>query len=156
MRNAPAALSAAILATGLMALDTRDVESARGVATRSVGDAEHGMVAAAQPLAVQAGIQVLREGGSAVDAAIAVNACLGLMEPTANGLGGDLFAIIWDPKLNKPVGLNGSGRAPFAISVAKVPPDSDGTIPLFSPYFWLVPGGCGGWLGLGQCYSKLA
>jgi gamma-glutamyltranspeptidase / glutathione hydrolase len=69
----------------------------RGDATRSVVHAKSGMVAAAQPLAVQAGLDVLKRGGSAVDAAIATNACLGLMEPTANGLGGDIFVILWDP-----------------------------------------------------------
>src|SRR5262245_4213870 len=139
----------------LMTFPAGSPEAARGVASRSPVYARHGMVCAAQPLAVQAGVEVLREGGSAVDAAIAVNACLGLMEPTANGLGGDLFAIIWDPKLNKPVGLNGSGRAPFAISVAKVPPDSDGTIPLYSPYSWSVPGACDGWFELHKRYGKL-
>src|SRR5256885_15967276 len=86
--------------------------AARGNASRSVVWAQHGMVCAAQPLAVQAGLEMLKRGGTAVDAAIAVNACLGLMEPTANGLGGDLFAILWGPKTQKVVGLNGSGRAP--------------------------------------------
>ncbi len=66
-------------------------------ATRSVTYARHGMVGAAHPLAVQAGLDVLKAGGSAVDAAIAVNAALGFLEPTANGLGGDLFAMVWDP-----------------------------------------------------------
>jgi gamma-glutamyltranspeptidase/glutathione hydrolase len=127
----------------------------RGVATRSVVYAPHGMVCAAQPLAVQAGLDMLKAGGTAVDAAIAVNACLGLMEPTSNGLGGDLFAIVWDPKLKKVVGLNGSGRAPLALTVEKVKPDSDGTIPLFSPFSWTVPGACDAWFELHKRYGKL-
>ncbi len=127
----------------------------RGQATRSVVWAQHGMVCAAQPLAVQAGVDVLKQGGTAVDAAIAVNACLGLMEPTANGLGGDLFAIIWDPKAKKLVGLNASGRAPLALTIDKVPPDSAGTIPLYSPYSWTVPGCADGWFELHAKYGKL-
>ena len=93
------------LALGLAALSmTPSLHAApfgtpgRGAATRSVVYAQHGMVCAAQPLAVQAGLDILKQGGSAVDAAIAVNACLGLMEPTACGLGGDLFAMVWDPR----------------------------------------------------------
>lgn len=132
-----------------------EVHAARGNATRSVVWAEHGMVAAAQPLAVQAGVGILRKGGSAVDAAIAVNACLGLMEPTANGLGGDLFAIVWDPKTTKVVGLNGSGRAPLALTIDEVPPEANGTIPLFSPYAWTVPGCADGWFTLHERYGKL-
>jgi gamma-glutamyltranspeptidase/glutathione hydrolase len=134
---------------------TDDASAARGEATRSVVWAPHGMVCAAQPLAVQAGLDILKQGGSAVDAAIAVNACLGLMEPTANGLGGDLFAIVWDPKLGKLVGLNGSGRAPLAISIDKVPAEKDGTVPLLSVYSWTVPGACDGWFELHQRYGKL-
>jgi gamma-glutamyltranspeptidase/glutathione hydrolase len=132
-----------------------DAISARGDATRSVVWAKHGMVCAAQPLAVQAGIEILKQGGSAVDAAIAVNACLGLMEPTANGLGGDLFAILWDPKTKQVVGLNASGRAPLALTADKVPPDSVGTIPLYSPYSWTVPGTCDGWFELHARYGRL-
>jgi gamma-glutamyltranspeptidase/glutathione hydrolase len=149
----PALLTAAALV--MSAVPDADSLAARGAATRSVVYAQHGMVCAAQPLAVQAGIEMLKQGGSAVDAAIAVNACLGLMEPTANGLGGDLFAIVWDPKLGKPVGLNASGRAPLALNVEKVKPDSDGTIPLYSPYSWTVPGTCDGWFELHQRYGKL-
>jgi len=155
MRSIAAALAPVAVATGLMSLDPTDAQGARGQATRSVVYAEHGMVAAAQPLAVQAGVEILRAGGSAVDAAIAVNACLGLMEPTANGLGGDLYAIVWDPKLAKPVGLNASGRAPLALTVAKVPPDSVGTIPLHTPYSWSVPGAADGWFELHKRYGKL-
>jgi gamma-glutamyltranspeptidase/glutathione hydrolase len=113
------------------------------------------MVASAQPLCTQAGVEILRKGGSAVDAAIATNACLGLMEPTANGLGGDLFAILWDPGTKKVVGLNASGRAPLALTADKVPPLPDGTIPLHSPYAWSVPGAGDGWLELHAKYGKL-
>src|SRR5215467_2880541 len=126
------AIAGGILLAGLM---TSGVSHAgRGVATRSIVYARHGMVCAAQPLAVQAGLDVLKAGGSAVDAAIAVNACLGLMEPTANGLGGDLFAIVWDPKTRKLAGLNACGRSPLHLEAKQIPPDSDGTIPLYSPY----------------------
>src|SRR5262245_61359896 len=133
---------------------SEDARSARGTATRSVVWAKHGMVCAAQPLAVQAGIEILKQGGTAVDAAIAVNACLGLMEPTANGLGGDLFAILWDPKTKQVVGLNASGRAPFALTADKCPSDAD-TIPLLTPYSWTVPGACDGWFELHARYGKL-
>jgi len=136
-------------------LDPVEAAPARGQATRSVVYARHGMVCAAQPLAVQAGVEILKAGGSAADAAIATNACLGLMEPTANGLGGDLFAILWDPKAKKVVGLNGSGRAPLALTIDKVPADSDGTIPLFSPYSWTVPGCADAWFELHAKYGRL-
>jgi gamma-glutamyltranspeptidase/glutathione hydrolase len=114
------------------------------------------MVASAQPLCTQAGVETLRKGGSAVDAAIATNACLGLMEPTANGLGGDLYALLWDPAQKKVVGLNASGRAPMALTADVVPPLPDGTIPLYSPYAWSVPGCGDGWLELHARYGKLS
>jgi gamma-glutamyltranspeptidase/glutathione hydrolase len=124
-------------------------------ATRSVTVAEHGMVAAAQPLAVQIGIDVLKQGGSAVDAAIAVNAALALMEPVSCGLGGDLFALVWDPESETLYGLNGSGRAPAALTIDKVPANEDGTIPLYSPYAWSVPGCVDGWFELHERFGKL-
>src|SRR5687767_13683379 len=99
-----------LAAASLMTLPSETSLASRGTATRSVVWGTHGMVCAAQPLAVQVGVDILRRDGSAVDAAIAVNACLGLMEPTANGLGGDLFVLVWDPTTKKLVGLNGSGR----------------------------------------------
>jgi len=144
-----------LLAAGLSAAIDQTTFAARGNATRSPVWAQHGMVCAAQPLAVQVGVDILKQGGSAVDAAIAVNACLGLMEPTSNGLGGDLFAMIWDPKQGKLVGLNGSGRAPLALTIDKVKPNPDGTIPLYSPYSWTVPGDCDAWFALHQRYGKL-
>src|SRR5210317_1609254 len=78
--------------------------------TRSEVIARNGMVATSQPLATQVGLSILKEGGNAIDAAIAANAVIGLMEPTGNGIGGDLFAIVWDNKEKKLYGLNGSGR----------------------------------------------
>ncbi|HRY45239.1 MAG TPA: gamma-glutamyltransferase [Thermoanaerobaculia bacterium] len=152
MRASFAALLALAVALPLLA---EWPPKGRGDASRSPVWAEHGMVASAQPLCTQAGVDTLRKGGSAVDAAIATNACLGLMEPTANGLGGDLFAILWDPAKKAVVGLNASGRAPLALTADKVPPLPDGTIPLYSPYAWSVPGCGDGWLELHAKYGKL-
>ena len=132
-----------------------DRPEGRSFATRSTTWAPHGMVAAAHPLAVQVGVDVLQRGGTAVDAAIAVNAALALMEPTSCGLGGDLFAMVWDPEAGALSGLNGSGRAPAALTIDKVPPTDEGTIPLFSPYSWTVPGCVDGWYELHDRYGKL-
>ena len=84
----------------------------RAHASRSEVIAPHGMAATSQPLATQIALDILKAGGSAADAAIAANAALGLMEPTGNGIGGDLFAIVWDAKKKELTGLNASGRAP--------------------------------------------
>jgi gamma-glutamyltranspeptidase/glutathione hydrolase len=126
-------------------------------ATRSVVYAKNGMVAAAHPEAVRIGVETLKNGGNAVDAAIAVNAALGFLEPTANGIGGDLFAIVWDAKTKKLYGLNGSGRSPLALTADKVRPhaNADGTIPLFSPYSWSVPGTVDGWFTLHDRFGKM-
>ena len=132
-----------------------DRPEGRAFATRSVVHARHGMVAAAHPLAVEAGLDVLKAVGSAVDAAIAVNATLGFLEPISCGLGGDLFAIVWDPKSATLYGLNGSGRCPLALTPDKVPANEDGTIPLFSPYSWTVPGCVDGWAELHRKFGRL-
>jgi gamma-glutamyltranspeptidase/glutathione hydrolase len=132
-----------------------DRPEGRLFATRSVTVARHGMVAAAQPLAVQIGLEVLKKGGSAVDAAIAVDAALGLMEPVSCGLGGDLFAMVWDPATSKLYGLNGSGRAPLALTPDKVPPEKDGTMPVYSPYAWTVPGCADAWFELHERFGRL-
>lgn len=146
----------ALAAAALMTVGTDQTTfAARGDATRSTVYGRHGMVCAAQPLAVQAGIEMLKAGGSAVDAAIAVNACLGLMEPTANGIGGDLFAIVWDPKTAKLHGLNACGRSPLALTADKVKPEADGTIPLYSPFAWSVPGTVDGWAELHAKFGRL-
>ena len=146
----------AILAGTLVAAAwAADRPEGRGFATRSVTVARHGMVAAAHPLAVGLGVDVLKRGGSAVDAAIAVNAALALMEPVACGPGGDLFALVWDPATGTLHGLNASGRAPLALTPEKVPPEPDGTIPALSPYAWTVPGAVDGWFELHKRFGRL-
>jgi gamma-glutamyltranspeptidase/glutathione hydrolase len=132
-----------------------DRSEGRMFATRSIVYGENGMVASAHPLATQIGVDVLRAGGSAVDAAIAVNAALGFLEPTANGIGGDLFAIVWDEKTKTLHGLNGSGRSPFALTADSVEPTDDGQIPLYSPYSWTVPGTVDGWFQLHSKFGSL-
>ena len=132
-----------------------DRPEGRAFATRSVTIAKNGMVAAAQPLAVQIGVDVLKRGGSAVDAAIAVNAALAVMEPCSCGLGGDLFAMVWDPQAEKLHGLNASGRSPAKLTIDKIPADADGRIPLYSPYAWSVPGCVDGWFELHKKFGRL-
>ena len=86
-------------------------------ATRSEVMARRGMAATSQPLATQAALEILQRGGNAIDAAIAANAVLALVEPTGCGLGGDLFAIVWDAEEKKLHGLNGSGRSPASLTL---------------------------------------
>jgi len=132
-----------------------DRPEGRPDATRSVVYARHGMVASAHPTATRVGVDVLRRGGSAVDAAIAVNAALAVLEPTSCGLGGDLFALVWDPASGELYGLNGSGRAPAALGIGDVPAEPDGTIPLYSPFAWTVPGAADGWFSLHERFGRL-
>jgi len=150
----PATALLAWLLTGFPT-SAADRPEGRSFATRSVTVARHGMVAAAHPLAVQVGVDVLKRRGSAVDAAIAVNAALGLMEPTSCGLGGDLFAMVWDPATGKLYGLNGSGRAPLALTPDKVTALPDGTIEPYSPYAWTVPGCADAWFELHRRFGRL-
>src|SRR6185436_2223135 len=91
--------------------------------TRSEVIATHGMAATSHPLATQIALDTLKAGGSAVDAAIAANAALGLMEPVSNGMGGDLFAIIWSAREKKLYGINGSGRTPLGLSYDQLKAD---------------------------------
>jgi len=123
--------------------------------SRPVVYARHGMVATSQPLAVECGLEALRAGGTAVDAAIATNACLGVTEPTSCGLGGDLFAIVWEPGKKRPAGLDASGRAPLALTAEKVTPTPRGTIPTDAPASWTVPGAADGWFELHGRFGKL-
>jgi gamma-glutamyltranspeptidase/glutathione hydrolase len=113
--------------------------------SRSVVMAKHGMVATSHPLAAQAGLDILKAGGTAADAAIAANAMLGVVEPMSCGIGGDLFVIYWDNKTQKLYGLNASGRSPYCIS-RKTFADKDlSEIPTSGPLSWSVPGCVDGW-----------
>jgi len=128
----------------------------RAFATRSEVIARHGMAATSQPLVTQVAIDILKQGGTAVDAAIAANATLGLMEPTGNGVGGDLFAIVWDSKTKKLYGLNASGRSPYGLSLEHLRSECDeGMIPPFGPLPVTVPGAVDGWFELHDRFGKL-
>ncbi len=112
---------------------------------RSVVMAPHGMVAASQPLAAQAGLDVLRQGGNAIDAAVAADAALGLMEPMSCGIGGDLYALVWDAKSKKLYGLNASGRSPYKATRELFKAKGLAEIPTSGPLSWNVPGCVDGW-----------
>ena len=122
-------------------------------ATRSEVIARHGMAATSQPLATQIALDVLKQGGNAIDAAIAANAALGLMEPTGNGIGGDLYAIVWDSKTKRLHGLNASGRSPKGLTIDKF--EGMRQIPNFGPLPVSVPGCVDGWFELHGRFGKL-
>jgi gamma-glutamyltranspeptidase / glutathione hydrolase len=131
-------------------------------ATRSPVYARNGAAATAHPLATQVAIDTLKRGGSAVDAAIAANAALGVLEPTGNGVGGDLFALIWDPVTKKLYGINGSGRAPMGMSFedrrsreAAVNTGTPGKRPSFGALTVTVPGAVDGWFTMHARFGKL-
>ncbi|MDC7806968.1 gamma-glutamyltransferase [Luteimonas sp BLCC-B24] len=117
-------------------------------ATRSEVYAPHAMAATSHPLATQIALDTMRAGGSAVDAAIAANAALGLMEPTGNGIGGDLFAIVWDPKTKRLYGYDGSGRSPRSLTLAEFQRRGLSEIPSHGPLPVTVPGTVDGWFAL--------
>lgn len=130
----------------------QDRITGRKFATRSEVIAKNGMAATSQPLATQIALDVLKSGGNAIDAAIAANAALGLMEPTGNGIGGDLFAIVWIESEQKLYGLNASGRSPQSLSYEKLAEllESQGrtTIPSLGALPVSVPGCVDGWFEL--------
>ena len=155
-----AAMALAVaFASSLTTFAQVDRINGRAFATRSPVLGQHGMVCTSHPLASQIGIDVLKAGGSAVDAAIAANAALGLMEPVSNGVGGDLFAIVWDAKTKKLYGLNASGRAPLGLSYEQMKAElaktknSDHIPPRgFLPIS--VPGAVDGWSELHKKFGK--
>jgi gamma-glutamyltranspeptidase/glutathione hydrolase len=124
-------------------------------ATRSEVYAPSAMAATSHPLATQIAIDVMKAGGSAVDGAIAANAALGLMEPTGCGIGGDLFAIVWDPTSRKLHGYNGSGGAPSELTIELVKSKGLDAIPSFGPLPVTVPGCVDGWFALHGKFGKL-
>ncbi|GAA5143100.1 gamma-glutamyltransferase [Thalassotalea piscium] len=128
-------------------------------ASRSEVIAANGMVATSQPLATQIGLQVLKDGGNAIDAAIAANAALGLMEPTGNGIGGDLYAIIWHAKSQKLYGLNASGRSPQSLTLEKLKAElatlQRDDIPPYGMLPISVPGTVDGWFEMHDKFGKM-
>jgi gamma-glutamyltranspeptidase / glutathione hydrolase len=127
----------------------------RSFATRTAVMARHGMACTSQPLATMAAIDVLKKGGSAIDAAIAANAVLGVTEPAMNGIGGDLFAIVYDAKTQKLYGLNASGRSPNSLTLDDFKKNGNGYIPR-GPLSVSVPGCVDGWYELNKKFGRMA
>lgn len=153
MRQAVLAFVLAVTLAGPAA--AADRVTGKSFATRSEVIAPHGMVATSQPLATQIGLDVLKKGGSALDAAIAANAALGLMEPTGSGIGGDLFAIVWDAKTQKLYGYNGSGRSPKSLTLEWFAEHGYQDIPPTGPLPVSVPGCVDAWFALHDKFGKL-
>ena len=130
--------------------------SGASFASRSAAMGCSGAAGTAHPIATLTAIEILKKGGSAADAAVAANACLGFMEPTSSGLGGDCYAMVWDPKLKKVVGLAGSGRSPQGLTLETVRSRAkNGAIPAHGAVAVSVPGALSAWWALHQRYGKL-
>ncbi len=136
-------------------LPAQDRIASRPFATRSEVVAQHGMAATSQPLATQAAIDMLKRGGSAIDAAIAANAVLGVVEPMMDGIGGDLFALVWDAKEQRLHGLNASGRSPAALTLDYFRQQGLKSIPSIGPLSISVPGCVDGWAELHRKFGRL-
>ena len=150
-------LAAAIVlvsAAATTSTSAADRVTGKPFATRSEIYAPHAMAATSHPLATQIALDVMKKGGSAVDAAIAANAALGLMEPTGNGIGGDLFAIVWDPKTKKLHGYNGSGRSPKSLTLAEFQKRGLTDIPPHGPLPVSVPGTVDAWFALHEKFGR--
>ncbi|MDZ7642919.1 MAG: gamma-glutamyltransferase [Woeseiaceae bacterium] len=132
-----------------------DRTSGAPFASRSEVIAPHAMAATSQPLATQVALDVLKAGGSAVDAAIAANAMLGLVEPTGCGIGGDLFAIVWDAEAKELTGLNASGRSPQSLTLDYFQERGLDEVPYLGPLTVSVPGAVDGWYELHGRYGRL-
>ena len=148
-------LSAFFFLVTSLTLCAQDRITGKGFATRSEVIAQNGMVATSHPLATQIGLDILKKGGTAIDAAIAANAALGLMEPTGSGIGGDLFAIIWDGKTKTIHGLNASGRSPKSLTLEYFQSQNLTKIPSFGPLPVSVPGAVDGWFELHEKFGAL-
>ena len=133
----------------------QDRITGKNFATRSEIIAGNGMAATSQPLATQVALDILKKGGNAIDASIAANAVLGLMEPTGCGIGGDLFAIIWDAKTQKLYGLNASGRSPRSLSLEYFLENGYSSIPALGPLPVSVPGCVDGWFEMHSRFGSL-
>ena len=152
----PASLLASLLAVlGTAPLVAADRITGHAFATRSEVYAPQAMAATSHPLATQIALDVMKRGGTAVDAAIAANAALGLMEPTGCGIGGDLFAIVWDPKTGRLHGYNGSGRSPQALTRAYFDEKDMALIPSHGALPVTVPGAVDGWFALHERFGSM-
>src|SRR6476469_5936653 len=124
-------------------------------ATRSEVLGRHGMVCTSVPAATQVGLDILKRGGSAVDAAIAANAVLGLVEPISNGIGGDLFAIVYEAKTGKLHGLNASGWTPAGMTLDFIRSQGHSEMPGNGIHSVTVPGAVAGWDALHKRFGRL-
>ncbi len=138
-----------------LSMHAQDRLTGRSFVTRSEAIARNGMAATSQPLATQTALDILKRGGSAVDAAIAANALLGLVEPHMNGIGGDLLAIVWDADTKTLHGLNASGRSPASLGLEEFERRGLDRIPLFGPLSVSVPGAVDGWFRLHEKFGRL-
>jgi gamma-glutamyltranspeptidase/glutathione hydrolase len=145
---------AAALTVAAQPAHAADRIASRPFATRSEVFAPHAMAATSHPLVTQVALETMRAGGSAIDAAIAADAALGLMEPTGSGVGGDLFAIVWDPKTKKLYGYNGSGRSPQSLTLKYFQDQHLDKVPSYGPLPVTVPGAVDGWFALHGRFGK--
>ncbi len=143
-----------LLLAGLTA-QAQDRLTGKAFATRAVVMARHGMACTSHPLSTQAAIEVLRAGGNAIDAALAANAMEGVVEPHMNGIGGDLFALVWEAKTKTLHGLNASGRSPYSLTLAELQRRGLTHIPASGPLPVSVPGCVDGWFALHKKFGKL-
>ena len=148
-------LSILILMLVIPGLQAQDRLAGETFTTRSEILARNGMAATSQPLATQAALDILKKGGSAMDAAIAANAVLGLVEPASCGIGGDIFAIVWDAKTEKLYGFNGSGRAPKSLTIDYFMEKEMRYVPFLGPLPVSTPGCVDGWFMLHDKFGKL-
>src|SRR5438132_4011863 len=155
----PLGFALLVLLAGLRLDAQIDRITGKNFATRSEVLAQHGMACTSVPAATQVGLDILKRGGSAVDAAIAANATLGLMEPVSNGIGGDLFVIVYSAKENKLYGINGSGRSPLGLGYDQMKAELDKlhrqSIPPTGMLPISVPGTVDAWAELHKKFGKL-
>jgi len=152
MKSIVVSMSLALLFTAAF---SQDRITGKAFATRSEVIAQHGMACTSQPLATQVALDILKAGGNAIDAAIAANALLGLVEPTGNGIGGDLFAIVWDAETKLLYGLNASGRSPKSLTIEYFKENGYDKIPAYGPLPVSVPGCVDGWFELNKRFGSM-
>lgn len=138
-----------------LSMYAQDRITGRDFATRSEVIAQSGMAATSQPLATQVALDILKRGGNAIDAAIAANAVLGVVEPTGCGIGGDLFAIIWSAQKGRLYGLNASGRSPRKLRMEYFRNNHIEKIPSYGPLPVSVPGCVDGWFEMHEMFGRL-